>query len=162
MKRKSIIVLVVLLLLSMTMAGCGAKAKTFTKNDMSITLTADFEEKPKNDANAYYESNKAILFCYQDPNEGLKGAGLDPATLTLKEYAEKIVEMYGIGVAVVEVDGLYVFDFYETTADYEFYHMGTVQKGPNSFWVFEFVCQKKDQNSMSKQFIKWAKTIKIN
>ncbi len=160
MKRKSIILVVVLLLLSLTMAGC-SKGKTFTKEDMSITLTSDFQEKAKENTDAYYEGKSAILFCYRDSNDSLKDVGMDPSTLTLKEYAEKIVELHKINVAVVEVEGLVVFDFYQTSGDYEFYHFGTVKKGPNSFWVFEFVCQKKDLDKMTKEFVKWAKSIEI-
>ncbi len=185
---KKIIVLLMIMFLLFSMAGCkkqggnnntntnnstGEKkedpkeiipegnAQTFTKDDMTITLTKDFSEKAKDDTQAYYESARAILFCYQDTNEALKGAKLDPATLNLKDYAKRVIEVYNIKAEVVEKEGMFIFEFYDSGSGYEFYRMGAVQKGTNSFWVFEFVCEKKDEAEYSGQFLKWAKSITI-
>ena len=147
-------------MLTVTLA-CTAKGKTFSKIGMSVTLTTDFREKPKDNYDAYYEAKSANLFIIKEEFSDFVAAGYDPNDISLKDYASLVANASGLDVKVTESEGLTVFEFNETTKGTEFYHLAVFYKGTTAFWTFEFACAEKNTKKMTPSFLKWAKSVKV-
>lgn len=167
--RLCTLALSVLLCVSFVFSGCGLIAvnlgkpseKEFSKAGMSIVLTDDFVEQDIISQTATYQSAKHLVAVIKEEFSILEESGLS-TDMSLKEYAEILVENNKLDSVVKVKDGFTCFEYEKTLSGKDFTYLAVVQKGTDAYWFFQFASESKDFEKSEAQFIEWAKTIKFS
>ncbi|NTW95538.1 MAG: hypothetical protein HGB31_02840 [Erysipelotrichaceae bacterium] len=138
-----------------------AKTKEFTKAGMTISLTSDFYEKEIASQTAYYESQKYIVTVLKEEFTIFESIGLS-TDISVKEYAELVIENNMIDSAIEEKDNLTFFKYEKTVNGKQFSYFATVHKSSDAFWLIQFACETKNAEDSQDLFIEWGQTIKLN
>ena len=155
--RRALLSMAALLFLIFACA-CSAEPgkKTFTVEEMSITLTDAFAEKPMLAQTACYETDDAMVTVLKD-----RGASFDPE-MTLTEYAESVILLNKLDQvnAFVQTDGnLVYFTFEQEVLDKDCSFMAFVYQNGETFWMIQFVCETDDAEEMTPVFFEYARSV---
>ena len=140
--------------------GCSERMNTFEKNGMSITLTNDYQEKPKENITAYYESSKAAVIAEKDDFASINDSGMS-SDISSAEYAELIIESSGLDTPVLEENGLTYFEYSIDTDFGSFKYLASIYKSSDAFWLIQFSCQTDIYDSMRSEFFAFAHSVKV-
>ncbi len=147
------LLLVCLLLLS----ACSKPAaeKTFTFENMSITLTEDFEQAATMSFDALYNAGEIAVFVLKDPmDEEL------PADLSLKEYLEGVDDAFEMnGSDVVTEDGLTYLTYTNENEGVPAIFVTVAYKSGEAFWLLQFGCAASDYNRFKDDIFTYAKSV---
>ena len=139
----------------------GTKEKVFSKAGMEITLTEDFYEKDMAAYTAYYESKTSIVLSIKEEFTIFENAGIS-TDISLREYAEMVLtNNVKNNIEVTEKDGLTFFEFDKTANGKDFTYFAVVFRGDDAYWLFQFACETKNYDKLSKDFIAYAKSVKL-
>lgn len=144
-------------------AGCSltAKEKTYSVNGINVTMKDGFYEKELVSLTAYLESSDSIFTALKEEKATLKEAGLE--NITLKEYAEAVVEANGLKEKdIIEKDGLTYFTYEKEVSGKTYFYLASVYQTNDAFWLVNFACDTKNKDSFQEDFIKWAKTVNFS
>lgn len=154
---KRILALVMVLAMMLSLCACGATEKVFTCKELSITLNSSFKESSVEGQDAYYESNKVGVTVVKDLKTNLANG----ATMTNKDYAELVIELYKKDPisGVQEVDGLTYFT-YTAVIDSEGYtYQSYIFNTVDAFWMVQFFCHTDNYGKYIDDFSTWAKSV---
>lgn len=133
--------------------------KVFTVDDLSITLTDEFEVYDLD--SVYYallSDNVGIAFI-KETFSSFTDAGINPDEVTLADYAEGSISANGLTDSVVmEKDGITYFTF--AVGSYAYY--SCVFKGADAFWRLNIYTYTSDFDDMLPQFEQWAASVTFN
>lgn len=166
MKRsiKTTALLLLLGIVSLCFYGCGNK-ETRYESDAGIAITMDsgFYEKEHISYTYYLESQNSIFIAIKEPFDQFYNAGLNPQTLTLKEYAKFVMRGNNLSSEVIDdtENNLVYFEFEKNVSSKDFYYFATVYKTSDSFWLCQFACLQKSKDTYKSNFINWAKTVEF-
>ena len=144
----------------------GVNQQVFTKNDMQITLTSQFQEA----------KDDAYTVCYLSPDAAVFGNretfANNPAIALYSEtkYANTVIQSNGLqsktkvkqiqGMTCFEFDNVYTeYDGLEQTVYEEYHYLAVVYKTSNSFWVFYFTTQKDVFEDYRQSILTWAESV---
>ena len=140
---------------------CAAqKAKVFSKAGMSITLTEAFTESKYYNLTAYYESEDNTVSVIKEEFSVLENAGIS-TSLSLAEYAKTFLTDNQIEAEVKTEDGLTYFTFEKTIEDVAYTYYAVAFKSSDSYWLFQFTCEKEAYSKYSNDFVKWAQSVQF-
>jgi hypothetical protein len=132
------------------------KEKTFTKEGMSITLTAQFEEEELATQTCYYKSPQVSVV-------GLKEEFEDDAELcdyTLEVYTEETIEERDLETEYeMSKDGYTYFTYEKELGGDDYVYLATCHKTDDAFWLIQFWCESDDYDKMEDKIFKYADSI---
>ncbi|MBE6553097.1 MAG: hypothetical protein E7666_02015 [Ruminococcaceae bacterium] len=155
--KKMIRLLPLLLVCVLLLSACSKPAaeKTFTFENMSITLTEDFEQAATMSFDALYNAGDIAVFVLKDPmDEELT------ADLSLEEYLEGVNEAFEMnGTDIVTEDGLTYLTYTNVNNDLTSTFFTCAYKSEDAFWLFQFGCAAADYNGFKDDIYKYAKSV---
>ena len=137
-----------------------AKAKDFTAEGVRITLTEDFSLSEEEDEYTLtYTSTSLNVYMLKDSFSSLEDAGLVPAGMTLKQYADVMISTNGISATTVSENGLTYF-VYEKTADTgNTKNFVSVYKSADAFWAVQFAVPGNAYDTWKDTITTFAKSV---
>ena len=159
--KAGILCFVCLLACLLICASCSAKEKVFSKGGMSITLTDAFQEGKYYGLTAYYESEDNTVSAMREDFSVLQEAGVS-TELTLEEYAQTFLEENKLTAEIKTEDGITYFTYEKNIDDIDYLYFESVYRTDSSYWLFQFVCEKKSYSKFSGLFLQWAKSIRFD
>ncbi len=169
--RIGLIVLIAALLLG-ALAGRGiasrflngsSKDKVFSANGMTVTLTKAFHEEEMANYSNVYSSPKVLVLALKegfDLAEGLDG-------LSVSEYAQLAADsnrQAGRKISsVTTVEGIpyFHYDFTNTEEQRTYSYHTFMFKGPDAFWLIQFITTQDQSDELYPDIVKWAKSIRF-
>ena len=138
-----------------------AQPEAFVLDEMSITLTDQFEKVTTPDSDFALESNDVMVFVVKEEFSLLEDFG----DLTLEEYGELVIENNGLS-EVSELnkdDGLVSFDYiYEDeTTGLDIYYLSYVYKSEEAFWVVQFSVYDNESYDYLDNIYEWAASVEF-
>lgn len=157
---KKILALLMVCAMMLSLCACGATDKVFTCGDLSITLNSNFKESSIDNQDAYYESDKVGVTVVQDAKSNLANGN----TMTKKDYAELVIELYNKNVigSVTEVGGLTYFTYTAVIDSTGYTYQTYVFETVDSFWMVQFFCHTSNYDKCVSNIQKWASSVVFN
>ncbi len=159
--KKNILLLAFIFLSLLTLTGCNTKDKLFKKDDFKITLNDSFKENTYEGVNYYFISKKSGLTVLEESFDDLAKINLSDES-TLDDYANAVLVANNKNVKINKENDFYYFTYDSTTEDDRYYDMSALYKGENGFWLLNFFGKYDDRKSLEKEFLKYAKSVKVN
>ena len=135
--------------------------KTFTKWEMSITLTGEFQQKQHPFYSSCYVSDDIAI---TTTREGYSYFGISKDSWSLTEYAKFILELnHKYDYKINETDGFVFFEWWgnHPTVSKQYKYLGVAYKSDEAFWLIQFGTENKKYDGYKEQFLDWAKTVKF-
>ena len=159
--RKFLSLLLVTVMLFGLTSCMKASPKDFTCEGMTVTLTNRFKEANYEGYTVCYESLDMMVIVLKE-SFSLQ-AGLDQ--MTLDEYA-KLVRQTNASRSPSEITKHEKFQSMEYTFLNEqekqtYSYFTTMFKGPDAFWMIQFVSKEKDYASHKDTFLEFANSVKF-
>lgn len=134
--------------------------KDFSYDKMSITLTEEFEKTDMEGFTVAYGSKDVAVFAIKESFSLQE----DAESLTLKEYANIVIEKNNRDATVKEKDGLTCFEFDylnpETKEAYRYF--AYVYKSEDAFWLVQFAVLKENSDIYEEKIGEWAKSVEFS
>ncbi len=134
--------------------------KDFSYDKMSITLTEEFEKTDMEGFTVAYGSKDVAVFAIKESFSLQEDVG----SLTLKEYANIVIEKNNRDATVKEKDGLTCFEFDylnpETKEAYRYF--AYVYKSEDAFWLVQFAVLKENSDTYEEKIGEWAKSVEFS
>ena len=162
---KKIALLLAVLTFTLCLASCGliGGEKTFTADGLSITVKGLFTEQ--NQLNEDYSlvllSTNAGVMILKETFAELEDAGLD-TDMSLKKYAEIVIEGNNLTSTPTEEDGLTCFTYTADVDGTEFTYVGYCFRGTDAYWLVQMYCATSDFETMKADFTTWAKSVTLS
>ena len=154
----TITILTILTLFCLT--GCSSNPKNFTVNDITITLTSDFEKGKLEEFDVYITSDDVSFTANEESEEQLQYAGYEIANL--KDYSSEIAILNGASPSsLTQRDDYYYFSSTKTISGAKYTYVHCLFEGNNSYWMCEFACKTKDYDHYKDDIFEWADSITI-
>ena len=135
-------------------------AKDFTKAGATITLTDKFMEQELATQTAYYVSQTSIVTTLKEEFSLFKGTEYE--VMTLKEYADLVIDANTLKASAAEKDGLVYFTYEKSMNGKDYKYYATVFKGTDAYWLIQFACEVKNFDKFLPDFEGWAKSVKFS
>ncbi len=134
--------------------------KTFSSDKMSITLTEEFEKTEMEGFTVAYGSKDVAVFVIKESFSLQE----DAKSLTLKEYANLVIEKNDRDATAKEKDGLICFEFDylnpDTKENYRYF--AYVYKSEDAFWLVQFAVLKENSDAYEEKIGEWAKSVEFS
>ena len=138
-----------------------AQPKTFTTGDITITLTDEFEEGTLDGYDAVWESWDMMVVVLQEPFDTLTEVMEDPATATVREFAELHRDSNEKTAPIETRNGLtrycYEWENEENGVTYRYYTY--LFKSDDSFWMVQFFLDAEDAAEYQDLIPQWAQSV---
>ncbi|MCI8331647.1 MAG: hypothetical protein HFE78_02330 [Clostridiales bacterium] len=149
-----------LLLCSFMLCSCGAaKEKEFSKEGFTITLTDAFKEQEIATQTVAYVSTKVSVSALKEEKSAFEDNDLD---IDLSDYADLVIAANNLSAEAEEKDGLLCFTYDNSVSGQNFTYLATVFESSDAFWLVQFGCEKDKYDSFKEDFVKYAKTVKVD
>lgn len=133
-----------------------AEPKTFEVNDMNITLTDDFRKQGASGFTAGFGTKDVAVLVLEEEFSLQQGFG----DLSLKEYANLVVQNSGKGAKVQDKLDFSYFEFDAKVDNGETYHyIAVMYKGPDAFWLIQFATDKDKADEYRTDIFGWAASV---
>ncbi len=134
--------------------------KTFSYDKMSITLTEEFEKTDMEGFTVAYGSKDVAVFAIKEPFSLQE----DAESLTLKEYANIVIEKNNRDATVKEKDGLtcFEFDYLNPETKEAYLYFAYVYKSEDAFWLVQFAVLKENSDTYEEKIGEWAKSVEFS
>ena len=161
---KKIAILMAVLMLTLALASCGlAGEKTYTVDNLSITVKGFFTEQ--NELNEEYDliliSPEVGVMILKETFAEFEEAKLD-TDMSVKEYAEIVMEGNKLTGAPTEEDGLTYFTYTAEADGTEFTYMGFCFRGTDAYWLVQIYCPTEDYEAKKPDMMEWAKSVSFD
>ncbi|MCL1822866.1 MAG: hypothetical protein FWG44_01565 [Oscillospiraceae bacterium] len=155
-------VLVVVLVLVFAVFSNMSSPKEFSKAGLTITLTDKFDVPKERypDFDVVYESRTSMMAAIKEDFGTLEYVGI-PSDISLREYAEMVMDANRKSGSVKEKDGLVYFEYTDSNQGQRFSYFATVFRGKDAYWLVQFFCEEKNYDKLQKDFIKWAQSVEV-
>ena len=160
MSKKHILLILALACSLCLLTGCSKDPKNFTVNQLTITLTEEFEVQENKIFDIYIESNDVGFSAVEETAESLEYAGYEISSL--KDYCMEILELNNTPTSELKQRGNYYYfvnSSVKSGASYTYVHC--MMEGFNSYWICEFACKTKFYDKYEDDIFKWADSIVI-
>ena len=134
-----------------------AKDKTFSKAGMSIVLTEKFTEKEQAAYTSAYDSERVAVFTLKEEFTLQEGLG----DLSLNQYAQLVIEANKLDAETKKEGDLTYFQYTKQANGKDNNYYAYVYKSADAFWLIQFACESKYNETTTELFIKWAKSVKV-
>ena len=144
----------------------GVNQQVFSKKDMQITLTSQFQEVEDDAYTVCYLSSDVAVFGNRETFAN------NPAIAMYSEtkYANTVIQNNGLqdeakvkqiqGMTCFEFDNVYTeYDGLEQTVYEEYHYLVVVYKTSNSFWILYFTTQKDVFEDYRQSILTWAESV---
>jgi hypothetical protein len=165
MKRFTSAVLIFIFVMGF-LGGCNsnpasAATRDFTKEGMTITLTANFREQRGSETErftfAYHsERDSVMVTAIKEDFKKFEEAGVS-TSISLKDYAQIVINANNLNSRIEEKDGLTYFIYSSVGNSY----FSVVYRGPDAYWLVQFATDTNKFDSLVDTFAAWAKTVTI-
>lgn len=153
-----IFIVISILFITLTLNGCKADKKTFTKFNMTIELTEDFEEIPYKGIAAYYVSKEILVMCHREPfNHPSVGDYYD-----VVDFAKACLNLADNNYHI-QTRMKYAYYIYEDQIDGQMQRIvATFHESNDAFWLIQF-CTHRGMYVERKHYIfEYADSVKFN
>ena len=133
---------------------------TYSIEGLIITLPGDFIQEELQGQTAYFESNEAIAVILKEEFTTFEAIGIS-TDMSLVEYAELLMELYGHEGDIYELEGLIFFEYEATITGTDFSYFATVFRGDDAYWMVQFACLSDDYDELCEEFVEWALTVEV-
>ena len=159
--KKQVMTLVALLMLIM-LSACGAGKQTVHEDNMSITLTKDFSKATLKNATWYYRSSDALVMGIKTYKTDLEKGGMEGDSAM--DYAVAYIKANEIpGTPEVKTADKYVyFEYSDKISKTEYSYLTCIYENVDCYWMVNFACYKDAYAASSKDFFKWADSVKFD
>lgn len=158
MKKKRL--LAVLFILLLLLCGCSSDPKNFYQEELTITLTKEFEESSMTGFNIYLESDDVLFSAVKEYASDLEYSGYE--INSLNDYSLEILELNSVSKdSLIKRNNYYYFVNSGTTAGASYTYVHCMFEGSGSYWVCEFVCKTKNYSYLKDKIFQWADSIVI-
>ena len=161
MKRILAIMLSLIFVFSMTSClkdGFEGAEKTYMYDNMSITMTENFNEASYDGFDVCFDSATVAVFCIKEPFTLADGI----EDMTLNDYTELTLEVNkSHNPTLKNVDGIPVMEYtyYNANTDITYAYFSALYKSGDAFWVVQFACNEDLYAENEAFLIKWAKSV---
>lgn len=131
--------------------------KTFSKSGLTITLTAEFYEDEMEPFTAFFDSENIGVFAIKEEFAQFQ----NNKSLSLKEYAEIVIDNFQVDAEVKEADGLTSFTFNEYVDGEEYTYFATIYRSNDALWLLQFVCESTKYEELKPTIIQYAKSVDV-
>ena len=161
MKKLLIVLTVLLMTLS---SGCKKETTydTYTYKELSFKLPSN--EKVEVDTSIgegydfVYDNDNMVIFGISETKQSLAELGYED--ISLKDYADLLIDLYEIDVIEKVVENNYVCFSYETgTSADDYYYMVGVYENNTNFWIINYCCLYNTKPVYSVLFKEWVKLV---
>ena len=159
--RKNRIILMLICLMIFTLTACGPGKQVIKEDDMTITLTKDFQKGHKDNVTWYYTSSDAIAIGIKVLKTDLEKEGLE--TNSSSDYAEAYIKANEVpGSPQVKSEDNYVyFEYNDKVSGSDYSYLTCIYDDRDSYWMVSFACYKDAYVESSKDFFKWADSVEF-
>lgn len=135
--------------------------ETFTANGMTITLTDDFTEIDLDEFDAAWESWDVAVVVLEEPFDTLTEVMDDPATATVREFAELHRDSNGKTAQIETRDGLtrYCYEWTDTDSGTTYRYYTYLYKSDDAFWMVQFWLDAEDAAEYQDVIPQWAQSV---
>ena len=157
MKKLSVLFCAIALLFS----SCSLiKETTFVEDNIAITLPAGFVEADGEKFDAFYVSSNYFVAYQAEDFEEFREQNLDPAAISVEEYAAASFRSLTSAAEPYEEQGLLLTEYTATTADGEpsLYLVAAI-KTDGAFVTVQFGCGEAQFEKQKPEFLAIAKTV---
>ncbi|MBP3495168.1 MAG: hypothetical protein J6K52_03060 [Clostridia bacterium] len=133
--------------------------KTFTNDDMSITITGEFEETSLDGYDVCYDSSEIAIFVIKESFKLMPVFG----SYTLEEYGELVMINNDLHASLQTQNGLTYFEYeYENYEENIVFKYRTyIFKTDSAFWIIQFAGEANDFENRINDIEKWAESIEF-
>lgn len=154
-----IFIVISILFITLTLNGCKADKKTFTKFNMTIELTEDFEEIAYEGVAAYYVSQEILVMCHREPFT-------HPSIgeyYTVYDFARLCLNMPSGTYYNIRTRSKYVYYVYEQEMKGEMQRIvATFHEASDAFWLIQFCTHRRMYVERKYYIFKYADSIQFN
>ena len=138
-----------------------AQPKTFTTGDITITLTDDFDEGTIEGYDAVWESWDMMVVVLQEPFDTLTEVMEDPATATVREFAELHRDSNEKTAPIETKNGLtrYCYEWLNEENGITYRYYTYLFKSDDSFWMVQFFIDAEDAAEYQDLIPQWAQSV---
>ena len=160
-KGKSRIICILICLMVFTLTACGPGKAVIKEDDMTITLTKDFQKGQKENVTWYYTSTDAIAIGIKVPKTDLEKEGLEINSAS--DYAEVYIKANDIpgNPQVNSKDNYVYFEYKDKISGSDYSYLTCIYDDSDSYWMVSFACYRDAYIESSKDFFKWADSVEF-
>ena len=156
--HKKIIFSLFLFILSFNLCGCFGKPKNFSSDDLTITLTVDFNERKSKDFNLYLSCDDVVFTAKKETASDLEAIGYEVSSL--KGYCHELLSLNNQPTSsLIQKNDYYYFVNSEVSGGAKYTYVHFMFEHNKVYWVCNFVCKSKDYSRIEKYIFQWADTI---
>lgn len=134
------------------------KEKTFSSDEMTITLTNEFEKMESDKYIDVYESRKMVVFSSKEEFALFEGA----ENYTAKQYCDLTIQINNLDSSKTKTsDGLTYFEYdsVNPNTNKTYHYFVYVYKTDDAFWMVQFALLKQNAYKYAPKIAKYAKSI---
>ncbi len=156
--QKYILFLLVSVFIMGTLSGCADNPKNFTYQELTITLTDDFEWKKDERFDVFLSSENVGFTAVQQTSEMLEYAGYE--INSLNDYCQEILSRNNIPKdKLISRNNYYYFTNSQTVNGAKYTYVHCMFTFADSYWVCEFACKSKHYDRLEDKILSWADSI---
>lgn len=136
-------------------------SKTFTFDELTITLTDDFEEYETEDMDYALLADNIGVAVVKEEFTVLDEYGIEADVFSAYDYAVAAQESVGTDGEIFSADGYEYFVYDKNVSGMDFTYYSAVFKGSNAFWRVSFYTYSNLFDSLTPSFERWCASIVV-
>lgn len=136
-------------------------SKTFTFDELTITLTDDFEEYETEDVDYALLADNIGVAVVKEEFTVLDEYGIEADAFSAYDYAVAAQESVGTDSNIFSADGYEYFIYDKNVTGMDFTYYSAVFKGSNAFWRVSFYTYSNLFDSLTPSFERWCASIVV-
>lgn len=159
---KYVIFLILAAVLVFIPAACGAATKTVKSEDMTITLSKEYQEATLANATWYYTSPDGLAMGIRSTKDDIEKSGLE--TNSSQDYAAAYIKANNIpgSPEIKTKDGYIYFEYSRKVSGTEYSYITFIYDHDDEFWLVNFACYKELYKEYKSDFFDAAASVKFS
>lgn len=154
---KKIIMAIFIIIVSLCSIGCDNNSdRVYGEDNFKITLPDKFISMITDRYDYFYKNKSTIITVIREKISDLKEYKINNDSTT-EDYLKIVSNLSDKKYEIVNKKN-YSYMIYESN---EHYHMASAFKSADSFWIINYMCLKKDEDTYKNEFFKWNDSIVI-